>query len=192
MLHFFMLRFSMFHCFHVALFQVALFPCCTFSMLSFFHVSLFQCCTFSMLHFFMLLLFHVTLFLRCTFSMSHFSHVAIFYVAPFSCCIHVALFSLSMFNTSHVALVYYWKILKINARQKTQPKNDLTLSIVNLIHFYFDILAITRFLSLYSFEWLIKCKGTNLLLLFCWNRICLPRLETFKTRMWIEIYFSPI
>ena len=94
----------------------------------------------------------------------HFCHVT-----PFSCCIHVALFSLFMLHSSHVALVYYWKILKMNGRQKTQPKSDLT----------------TRVLSLCSFEWLIKWKGTNLL--FCLKIICLPRLETFETRVWFEI-----
>ena len=128
-------------------FHVALFPCCTFSMMHFFHVSFFPCCIFSMWHF-----FHTALFQCCTFSMLHFFHTALFpcrsffmllffHVALFSCCIHVALFSLSMLHSSHVALIYYWKILKINGRQKTQPKSDLTLSTVNLLHFNFDILS---------------------------------------------------
>ena len=105
-------------------------------MLYFFHVALFACSTFSVLHFLHVALFRVALFPCCTFSVLHFFHVAFF-----SCCIHVALFSLSMLHSSHVALVYYWKILKMDGRQKTQPKSDLTLSTVNLFHFYFDILS---------------------------------------------------
>ena len=89
-----------------------------------------------MLHLSMLHFFSVALFPCCTFSMSHFFHVALF-----SFCIHVALFSLSMLHSSHVALGYYWKILKMNGRQKTETKSDLTLSTVNFFHFYFDILS---------------------------------------------------
>ena len=121
------------------------------------------------------------LFSCCTFSMLHWFHVALF-----SCCIHVARFFLAMLQSSYVALVYYWTILQMNERQKTQPKSDFTLSSVNLFLFWYSV---TRFLSLCSFEWLIKWKGTNLL--FRWKKIYLPRLETFKTRVWIEIYFSP-
>ena len=103
----------------------------TIFMFYFFHVPFFPCSTSSMLHFFMLHLFHVAYFSCCTFS----------HVALFSCCIHVALFSLSMLHSSHVGPVYYWKILKMNGRQKTRPKSDITFNTVNLFHFYFDILS---------------------------------------------------
>ena len=61
----------MLHFFHVTLFHVALFPCCTFFMLHFFHVVLFSCCTFFIMPF-----FHFTLF---SLSMLHLFHVALFY-----------------------------------------------------------------------------------------------------------------
>ena len=158
MLHFFMLDF----------FHVALFPCCTFSVLLFFHVALFPCRTLFMLHCSMLHLFHVALFPCCTFFMLHFFHVAIMVLSFLVLCCNL-----------FMLLVYYWKILKINGRQKTQPKSDLTLSTVNFVSLIFWY-SITHFLLLYSFEWLIKWKGTNLL--FCLERICWPRLETFKIR----------
>ena len=93
-----------------------LFPSCTFSMLHFFHVAPFSCCTLFMLHF-----FHVAPFSCCTFFMLHF----------FSCCT-LSMLQLHFFNIE--------KKLKINKRQKTQPKCDLTLSTVILCHFSFDIL----------------------------------------------------
>ena len=91
-----------------------------------------------------------------------------FHVAPFS---FFTFFMLHFFNNE--------KIWKWTERPDTRHRE-----IVSLLFWY----PVTRFL-LYSFEWLIKWKGTNLL--FSWKRICLPRLETFKTRMWVEFFFSP-
>ena len=92
---------------------------------------------------------------------------------------HVAFFSCCSFQ--------YWKILKMNKRQKMQPKNDLTLNTLNL--FTFILISYNTFLPLYNFERLIKWNRTNTL--FCWKRICLPRIENLKTRMSVGIYFSP-
>ena len=119
-----MLHFSMLHFFHVAFLHVSLFPCCTFSMLHFFHS-----------HF-----FHVVLFPSRTLFMLHFLHVSLFSCCTFSCYIHVARFSRSMLRSFHVALAYYWKILKMNWRQKMQPKSDLKLGTMHLVLFYFGIL----------------------------------------------------
>ena len=111
-------------------FHVALFPCCTFSMLHFFHIALFPCCTFQCWTFSILHFFHVAFFSFCTFSMLHFFHVAFM--------LHSFLFPCSLFSC------WTWLLLKnieMNERQKTQSKSNLTLSTVNLFHFYFDILS---------------------------------------------------
>ena len=116
---------------------------------------------FVMLHF-----FHVALFSCFTFSMLH-----VFHVALFSCC---TLFMLHFFNVEK-----YWKWTRHRKHnQKTTlhaPPWTWSLS------FWYPIAHF-----IHSFEWLIKWKGTNLL--FCLERMCLPRLETFETRTW---NFSP-
>ena len=93
---------------------------------------LIPCCALFMLH-----SFHVALFPYCTLLMLHFFNVAVF-----SCCTFVIL-------------------RNIENDQKTENtiKNNITLSIVNLFHFFFDILQ-HKFVI---FEWLIKWKGTNYL-----------------------------
>ena len=176
--------------------------CCTFTSYNVFvlhssPLALFAYCNFSLLHFVHFALFpevlpgspHTStmercatiitkavkhcckvLHLRCSWGSGYASAIFIlhfFHVAHFPCR------TFFMLHSSHAALDYYWKILKMDGRQKTQPKSNLTLSTVNLFHFYFDIA--TRFVSLYSFEWLTKWKGINLLL--CWKRICLPKLK---------------
>ena len=70
---------------------------------------------------------------------------------------------------------YSISMLKMNERQKNQPKNQ------PWICFTFILISCSTFLSLYNFEWLEKWKWTNLL--FHWKRKCLPGFETFKTRM---------
>ena len=116
-----------------------------------FHAALFPCCTFSMLHFFHVALFHVALF-----------HVALFSCCNFLCYIHVAFFSLSML---HLFIIEkYWQLTE---DRKHNQKATLHLAPLtfSLLFWY----SITHFLSLYSYESLIKWKGTNLQ--FCWKRM---------------------
>ena len=156
-----------------------LFSCFTFSMLLFFHVPFFPCSTSSMLHFFMLHLFHVAYFSCCTFSMLHFFHVAfMLHCFLFPCC---TLPMLDLFITEK-----YWKWTE---DRKHDQRAILHLTLWTCFTFILICYQKNCVLPLYSFEWLIKWKETNFL--FCWKRIRLPRLETFKTRMWIELYFSP-
>ena len=147
-------------------------------MLHFFHVALFPCSTFfSMLHFSVLHFFYLA-FLPCRFFfLLHFFHVALF-----SCCIHVAFFSLSMFTLLLLNLFIIEKYWNERKTENAIKKRSYTKhgELVSLLFWY----SIKRFLSLHSFEWLKKWKGTNLL--FCWKRICISSLETFKTRMWIS------
>ena len=90
--------------------------------------------------------------------------------------------TISMLHPFRVALFKYWKILKMNERQKTEnTTKKATLHPVPWTCFTFILISFNAFLSLYCFEWLIMWKGTNLL--FWWKRICLPRLENFKNRM---------
>ena len=98
----------------------------------------------------------------------HFSRSVLFacftflYVAIFSCCTFLIL-----------------KNIENEWRQKTQPKKrpyTQRLELISLSLWYLNTFSL-----LCSFEWLIKWKWTNVL--FCWKRICLPRLETTKTRM---------
>ena len=141
-------------------------------MLSFFHVALCSCWTFPMLSF-----FHVPLFPCCTFFMLHSFHVALFSCWNFSILhfFHVTLFSCCTFL-----------ILK-NIENKQCPENTTKKrpytqhrKLVSLLFWY----PVTHFSHYYCFEWLIK--WTNLP--FRWKIISLPRLETFKTRMW---FISP-
>ena len=163
MLYFFHVALFILHHFHVALFFVWIsffrlfmyftISCCTFTPCNVFvlhssPVALFAFCDFFLLHLFM---FHY--FQRC--SLESHKHlrwrtlqqyltkllkvIANLSMWNFSGCPgYVSAFS--MLHFSPAALFYYWKILKRNKRQKTKPKNDLTLSTVNLFHFYFDIL----------------------------------------------------
>ena len=96
----------------------------------------------------------------CTFFMLHFFHVALF-----SCCTR---FMLHFFNVEK-----YWKWTR---HRKHNQKTTLHAPpwTCSLLFWY----PIVHFI--HSFEWLIKWKGTNLL--FCLERIYLPRLETFETR----------
>ena len=92
----------------------------------------------------------------------------------FLCCIF---FMLHFFDIEK-----YWKWTK-----DIKHDEKMTLHSKLWTCFTYIMISYNTLLSLYSFEWLIKCKWTNLLL--CWKRICLPKFETFKTRMWIETYF---
>ena len=146
----------------------------TIFMFYFFHVALFPCRIFSMLHF-----FHVALVPCSVFFMLHFFHVAfMLHCFLFPCC---TLPMLDLFITEK-----YWKW---TADRKHDQRAMLHLTLWTCFTFILICYQKNCVLPLYSFEWLIKWKETNFL--FCWKRIRLPRLETFKTRTWIELYFSP-
>ena len=106
MLHLFSFCF-MLQLLHVALFCVAVAPCCTFSKMHFFilysfQVALFSCYNLFMLHLFCVLhSFHVAHVLCCTFSVLH-----IFYIALFSSCTFFVLytFRVALFR---VALLFF-------------------------------------------------------------------------------------
>ena len=132
--------------FHVALLHVALFSFCVFLLLHSSHVAIFFCCTLFMLHYFQRCIQDSQKHLRCRAYCCKASHFRclqglgyFFHVVLFSGC---TLFMLHFFmlHSFHVAFFWYWKILKMNERQKTQPKSHVTLSTVNLFHSYFDIL----------------------------------------------------
>ena len=135
-------------------------------MFHFFHVALFSCCTLFMLQLSLLQSFHDGIFPYCTFSMLHFFHVAFF-----SCC---TFFMLHFFNLKNIE--------NKQCPENTTKKRPHTQhrKLVSLLFWY----PVTHFFHYYSFEWLIK--WTNLP--FRWKIISLPRLETFKTRMW---FISP-
>ena len=161
--------------------------CCTLRMLQFFLVALCSRCTISQAETktppdisdsFAALIdkavkyFYKVLRLRCSRVLTT--------LLPFPCG------TLSRLQFFHVALFDIAKYRKWTEDRRTQKR---TLHSTPWTCFTFILISYNTFLLLHSFEWLIKWKGTNLL--FCWKRICLPKLETFKTRMWIEVYFSP-
>ena len=127
--------------------------------------------------------FHLALFPSSTFSMLHFFHVA-----HFSCC---AFFMLYSFHVALFLMLHLFNIEKFWRKKTTDRKHNQKTTLHSALWtcFTFILISYNTFLSLHSLEWLIKSKETNLL--SCWKRIYLPRLEPFKTRMWIEIYFSP-
>ena len=75
-----------------------------------------------------------------------------FYRTPLVAASHSSISMLHFFDIEK-----YWQWTK---DRNTTKKRHYTQT-VGWFHFYFDIY--NRFLSLYSFEWLIKWKGTNVL-----------------------------
>ena len=123
-----MVRYSLVHFFRISLWQfiyfhVALFPYCALFMLDFFHMVLFACYTFCIVIFSCYTVFRVAFFLynkalhlRCSQGSGYMSTI----------------FMLLFLNIGK-----YWKWLK---DRKHNQKSDITISTVNLFHFYFDIL----------------------------------------------------
>ena len=103
----------------------------------------------------------VALFSCCTFSLSHF-----FFVALFSFCTFLILKTLK-----------WTKERKRNHKKRHYIQHPELVSLLSwypVTHFY-------RYIVLNA----DKVKKNK----FCWRRIYLLRLETFKTRMWVENCF---
>ena len=177
-------NFWMFYFFHVALFSYCTFihtepfPCCTFCVVIFLCVAMFSFYIPLLLH-----SSHVAIFSCCTLFMLHY----------FQRCIHKHLRWRAFRGPGYASItsmLHFFIIEKCwKWTKKRKHNHKTTLHSAPWPCFTFILISCNTFLSPYSFECLIKWKGTKLL--FCWKRICLPRLETFKTRMWIETYFSP-
>ena len=172
MLHFLCYNLFMLHFFCVEIFlRIALFHLFSYSFISFhllhfytlqcFRFAFFSCCIFRILQLFMLHYFQIC-------SQNHHKHLrwrafqqqlakllntvkklsildvrgVLITLLLFPCC------TFSMLQFFHIEK--YWKWMK---DRKHNQKNDITFSTVNLFHL---------FLSLHSFEWLIKWKGTSL------------------------------
>ena len=154
-----------------------MFSLCILLLLHSSHVEIFSCCTLFMLHYFQSCSEDVQKHLR-------WRALQQWLRKPLNIVVKLSILDvLGVRRASTVSILHFFHFALFSSctRHKTQPKNDLYTQHRELV-FTFILKSYDTFLSLYSFERLIKWKETNLL--FCNKRICLPRLETFKTRIW--------
>ena len=88
--------------------------------------------------------FHAALFSCCILFISQFSVLRCFHVGLFLCCTFPCCTFLILENIENK-----------RCTENTTKKNDLTLSTVDLFHYYFDILLVR------SWRWCDRCKRTR-------------------------------
>ena len=188
------------------LFMYCTISCCTFTRCSVLvlHsslVALFACCNFSCYTLFTLFMLHY--FNKCSQDLHkhlrwralqqnltklkikiNISILDVPWESVSAAILHVARFSCCTFLCCTFLILKYIE----NERKTESTTKKVTLHSGPWTCFTFILISYNTLLSLYSFEWLINWKGTNLL--FFWKGIFFAKAWMWvKTKMWTEIYF---